>query len=189
MLKIKEKNLLIDYIKNKLSEIILNNLILLFTIFINWIMLTFWFSPFGWVTWGPRLFMPTLFACFIFILIFYQQQILEFNVFSRIFIAIGSFLSILNVLGFLKNSESFKIWLESVIYFSPNCPKLFVWEIERIQYIKCFTSMTWELNSLNLITIKSYFMSVLEFNLNSIILILILFLSIVRNVLFIKTSK
>jgi hypothetical protein len=46
--------------------------------------------------------------------------------------------------------------LSRVIFKTDVCPKLYDWEIEREPYINCFINMSWNLNSLTFITIKSY---------------------------------
>ena len=176
-------------LKNKDSKV---SIILGLTFLVNYIVLTFWFAPFGWVTYGPRLIMPTIVALFLFILIFYPEFKFQFNFFIRFIIVLGNLLSSFSVLGFLINSDAFKNWLEKIIYNLPNCPKLYVWEIERVQYIQCFKSMTWETNSLPFLTLNNFANKVFDinnFNLLSVLLIIFVISFVVRNLIYLIKNR
>lgn len=148
-------------LKNKDSKV---NFFIGLAFLVNYIVLSFWFAPFGWVTFGPRLIMPTVVAIFLFIIIFYPEFNFQFNFFTRFMIVFGNLLSVFSVIGFLINSDAFKNWLEKIVYNLPNCPRLYVWEVEREQYINCFSSMTWETNSLPILTLDNFVTKISDFN-------------------------
>jgi hypothetical protein len=170
--------------KNHYSKI---SLVFIISFLLNYLVLTFWFAPFGWVTYGPRLIMPTIVSLFLFIVIFYPKLNFKFNFLTRFLIVAGNLLSTFSVVGFLINSDAFKNWLENVIFNLPSCPKLYVWEVERTQYIKCFTSMTWENDSLPKLTLINYFSKLIDlsnFNLVTVLVIVLTFSLIARNMIY-----
>jgi len=131
--------------------------IILFTIAINALLLTNWFAPYGWVTWGPRLFMPVVVLGLLSIIIIRGGTVISESKSLHITHLLFSYLSSSALIGFLINSDAFRIWLTNVIFKVDVCPRLFIWEIEREQYINCFLNMSWNLNSLTFLTIKNYF--------------------------------
>ena len=176
-------------VKNKDTKV---NIVVGLAFLVNYIVLTFWFAPFGWVTYGPRLIMPTVVALFLFILIFYPEFNFQFNFLTRFVFVLGNLLSAFSVIGFLINSDAFKNWLEKIVYNLPNCPKLYVWEVEREQYINCFTSMTWETNSLPILTIDNFVTKITDFNnfnLLTILIFLFVISFVVRNSIYLNNGK
>ena len=131
--------------------------IILFTIAINALLLTNWFAPYGWVTWGPRLFMPVVVLGLLSIIIIRGGTVISESKSLHITHLLFSYLSSSALIGFLINSDAFRIWLTNVIFKVDVCPRLFIWEIEREPYINCFLNMSWNLNSLTFLTIKNYF--------------------------------
>jgi len=105
---------------------------------------------------------------------------------------LGNLLSAFSVIGFLINSDAFKNWLEKIVYNLPNCPKLYVWEVEREQYINCFTSMTWETNSLPILTIDNFVTKITDFNnfnLLTILIFLFVISFVVRNSIYLIKNR
>jgi hypothetical protein len=131
--------------------------LILFTIAINALLLTNWYAPYGWVTWGPRLFMPVVVLGLLSIIIIRGGTVISESKSLHITHLLFSFLSSSALIGFLINSDAFRIWLTNVIFKVDVCPRLFIWEIEREPYINCFLNMSWNLNSLTFLTIKNYF--------------------------------
>jgi hypothetical protein len=130
--------------------------LILFTIMINALLLTNWFAPYGWVTWGPRLFMPIVVLGLFSTIIVRGSTEISNNKLMHFMHLSFSYLSSVALIGFLINPDSFKNWLSNVIFKTDVCPKLFIWEIERESYINCFINMSWNLNSLTFLTIKNY---------------------------------
>jgi len=131
--------------------------LILFTIAINALLLTNWYAPYGWVTWGPRLFMPVVVLGLLSTIIIRGGTVISNSKSLQITHLLFSYLSSSALIGFLINSDAFRIWLTNVIFKVDVCPRLFIWEIEREPYINCFLNMSWNLNSLTFLTIKNYF--------------------------------
>ena len=130
--------------------------LILIAIITNALLLTNWFAPYGWVTWGPRLFMPIVVIGLFSTIIIRGSTEISNNRFIHFVHLSFSYLSSIALIGFLINPDSFKNWLSRVIFKTDVCPQLFIWEIERESYIKCFINMSWNLNSLTFLTIKNY---------------------------------
>ena len=130
--------------------------LILVAIITNALLLTNWFAPYGWVTWGPRLFMPIVVIGLFSTIIIRGSTEISNNRFIHFVHLSFSYLSSVALIGFLINPDSFKNWLSRVIFKTDVCPQLFIWEIERESYIKCFINMSWNLNSLTFLTIKNY---------------------------------
>jgi hypothetical protein len=75
---------------------------------------------------------------------------------------IFSYLASISLIGFLINSDSYPNWINNVILKSEACPKLPYWEKDREDFITCFINMTWNPNSLSILTIKNYLKFLLE---------------------------
>ena len=130
--------------------------LILIAIITNALLLTNWFAPYGWVTWGPRLFMPIVVLGLFSTIIIRGSTEISNNRFIHFVHLSFSYLSSVALIGFLINPDSFKNWLSRVIFKTDVCPQLFIWEIERESYINCFINMSWNLNSLTFLTIKNY---------------------------------
>lgn len=130
--------------------------LILIAIITNALLLTNWFAPYGWVTWGPRLFMPIVVIGLFSTIIIRGSTKISNNRFIHFVHLSFSYLSSVALIGFLINPDSFKNWLSRVIFKTDVCPQLFIWEIERESYINCFINMSWNLNSLTFLTIKNY---------------------------------
>ena len=130
--------------------------LILVAIITNALLLTNWFAPYGWVTWGPRLFMPIVVIGLFSTIIIRGSTEISNNRFIHFVHLSFSYLSSVALIGFLINPDSFKNWLSRVIFKTDVCPQLFIWEIERESYINCFINMSWNLNSLTFLTIKNY---------------------------------
>ena len=130
--------------------------LIVITIMINALLLTNWFAPYGWATWGPRLFMPIIVLGLFATIIIRGGTKISKSKFPHLLHLSFSYLSSVALIGFLINSDAFRIWLNNVIFKTDVCPKLYIWEIERESYINCFINMSWNLNSLTFLTIKSY---------------------------------
>ena len=130
--------------------------LILIAIITNALLLTNWFAPYGWVTWGPRLFMPIVVIGLFSTIIIRGSTEISNNRFIHFVHLSFSYLSSVALIGFLINPDSFKNWLSRVIFKTDVCPQLFIWEIERESYINCFINMSWNLNSLTFLTIKNY---------------------------------
>ena len=130
--------------------------LIIIAIITNALLLTNWFAPYGWVTWGPRLFMPIVVIGLFSTIIIRGSTEISNNRFIHFVHLSFSYLSSVALIGFLINPDSFKNWLSRVIFKTDVCPQLFIWEIERESYIKCFINMSWNLNSLTFLTIKNY---------------------------------
>lgn len=130
--------------------------LILIAIITNALLLTNWFAPYGWVTWGPRLFMPIVVIGLFSTIIIRGSTKISNNRFIHFVHLSFSYLSSVALIGFLINPDSFKNWLSRVIFKTDVCPQLFIWEIERESYINCFIHMSWNLNSLTFLTIKNY---------------------------------
>jgi hypothetical protein len=130
--------------------------LIIFAIVINALLLANWFSPFGWATWGPRLFMPcVVLALFSVIIIRGRTEVINNKIVNYLHL-IFSYLASISLIGFLINSDSYPNWINSVILKSDSCPKLPIWETDREAFITCFINMTWNPNSLSILTIKNY---------------------------------
>jgi len=130
--------------------------LIVITIMINALLLANWFAPYGWVTWGPRLFMPIIVLGLFATIIIRGSTKISNSKFPHLLHLSFSYLSSVALIGFLINSDAFRNWLNNVIFKTDVCPKLYIWEIEREPYINCFINMSWNLNSLTFLTIKSY---------------------------------
>ena len=131
--------------------------LILFTIAINALLLTNWYAPYGWVTWGPRLFMPVVVLGLLSTIIIRGGTVISNSKSLHITHLLFSYLSSSALIGFLINSDAFRFWLTNVIFKADVCPRLFDWGTEREPYINCFLNMSWNLNSLPFLTIKNYF--------------------------------
>lgn len=130
--------------------------LILITILINALLLSNWFSPYGWATWGPRLFMPVVVLGLFSTIVIRGSTDISNSKFMHFIHLSFSYLSSAALIGFFIKSDSFRNWLTNVIFKTEACPRLFIWEIERESYINCFINMTWNPNSLTFLTIKNY---------------------------------
>lgn len=127
---------------------------LLLPIFLMTLNLAFWYSPFGWVAWGPRLILPTLvisiFTSFIFLK--EAKYILSFSwrVFQRRIYYLFSYMSLIMSLGFLVNPGVWNIWYQKVNESGSICGTMPVWEVNPQGFLDCNFSMMWTVNSLPL---------------------------------------
>jgi hypothetical protein len=136
--------------------------LILFAIIINALLLANWYSPFGWATWGPRLFMPcVVLALFSAIIVRGRTEVINNKIVNYSHL-IFSYLASISLIGFLINSDSYPNWINSVILKSDACPKLPYWDTDREAFITCFINMTWNPNSLSILTIKNYFKFLFE---------------------------
>jgi hypothetical protein len=126
-----------------------------FAVLVNVLLLTNWFSPYGWVTWGPRLFMPTIVLALLTILIARNnyQEINQY--FLKLLYAISTFFASVSLVGFLIFSDVFRQWLAEVVLKTEPCPEIFIWESQKELYTKCFIDMSWNLNSIPVLSIKN----------------------------------
>lgn len=152
---------------------IIASLILLSIITIS-VNLSLWFSPFGWIAWGPRLILPSLvlmsFTAFIF---FREFNIPLFSRLNKIFLAgfiSVSYLMFLTLFGFLKNTDIWKIWFEKVIGEKPLCNPIPIWEIAPKQFIECNNYLMWTMDSLPLNSILNLSNSFSVMSLNNLLL-------------------
>jgi hypothetical protein len=130
--------------------------LIIFAIIINALLLANWYSPFGWATWGPRLFMPcVVLALFSAIIVRGRTEVIQSRIANYSHL-IFSYLASISLIGFLINSDSYPNWINNVILKSEACPKLPNWETDRQDYIPCVINMTWNPNSLSILTIKNY---------------------------------
>ena len=96
--------------------------LILIAIITNALLLTNWFAPYGWVTWGPRLFMPIVVLGLFSTIIIRGSTEISNNRFIHIVHLSFSYLSSDALIGFLINPDSFKNWLSSVIFKTDVCP-------------------------------------------------------------------
>jgi hypothetical protein len=126
-----------------------------FAVLVNVLLLTNWFSPYGWVTWGPRLFMPTIVLALLTVLIARNNYQDLNQYFLKLFYAISTFFASISLVGFLIYSDVFRQWLAEVVLKTEPCPEIFIWESQRELYTKCFIDMSWNLNSIPVLSIKN----------------------------------
>jgi hypothetical protein len=129
--------------------------IIIFTVFINVLLLTNWYSPYGWATWGPRLFMPTIVLSLLAILISRNNYQDLNHYLLKLIYAISTFFASISLVGFLIFSDVFRQWLAAVVLKTEPCPEIFIWESQRELYTKCFMDMSWNLNSIPVLSIKN----------------------------------
>jgi hypothetical protein len=129
--------------------------IILFAVLTNILLLTNWYSPYGWATWGPRLFMPTLVLALLTVLIARNNYQDLNQYFLKLFYAISTFFASISLVGFLIYSDVFRQWLAEVVLKTEPCPEIFIWESQRELYTKCFIDMSWNLNSIPVLSIKN----------------------------------
>ena len=155
--------------------------IILFTVLINILLLTNWYSPYGWATWGPRLFMPTLVLALLTVLIARNNYQDLDQYFLKLFFAISTFFASISLVGFLIFSDVFRQWLAEVVLKTELCPEIFIWESQRELYSKCFLEMSWNPNSIPVLSIKNllnFSLSGLENNVILSLLTLVFILSL-----------
>jgi hypothetical protein len=128
---------------------------ILFAVLINILLLTNWYSPYGWATWGPRLFMPTLVLALLTVLIARNNYQDLNQYFLKLFFAISTYFASISLVGFLIFSDVFRQWLAEVVLKTEPCPEIFIWESQRELYTKCFIDMSWNLNSIPVLSIKN----------------------------------
>jgi hypothetical protein len=136
--------------------------LILFAITINSLLLANWYSPFGWAAWGPRLFMPCIVLALFSVIIVRGRTEVSNNKIANYSHLIFSYLASISLVGFLINYDSYFNWLNKVILNSDACPKLLYWDTDREAFITCFINMTWNPNSLSILTIKNYLKFLLE---------------------------
>jgi hypothetical protein len=134
-------------------------LFVLGSIFANWIVLTNWYSPYGWWAWGPRLFMPVLVLAFLTVLISQDKVEVPHKYLAKTIFALFTVISAFSLVGFLIDNDAFRIWVDSTILQTTACPELIRYELNREAYITCFIEMSWTIDSLPVYTFISFFRS------------------------------
>ncbi len=104
-------------------------------------LLSAWFAPFGWVTWGPRLILPTVSAVVLVVLVLFPGIIgrlidwIKFHPIGVFFVLAGTLLSGLANLGFILNPGATLLWFTPPN--PPGCPVTANIEIDREYYFDC----------------------------------------------------
>jgi len=123
------------------------------------IMLSLWFAPFGWVAWGPRLFLPTYsIVTTSLILIFHNElkhlikrvSINSISFFSFYLLILMSFFP---TLGFILSPPI----IDKIFGPTTSCPVPAVIQVDSEYYFNCLLQGTWDLNK-NMI--KSGFLAI-----------------------------
>ena len=155
--------------------------------------LTFWFSPFGWIAWGPRLILPTLILVSFTAFIFIKDQNIEFSdkwkpISHKLFFS-SSYLMFLSALGFVLNPGIWSTWIENLNKKGIACNYLPVWEEAPDEYLACNLPLTWTYDSLPLNSILEVLIVLREFNFSNPLSILTIFCIFVITLFFIFTLK
>lgn len=145
--------------------------------------LTFWFSPFGWASWGPRLILPTLILVSFTAFVFIKEYALEFSErwkpISHVLFFSSSYLMFLSALGFIFNPGIWNTWLENLYKKGIACDYLPLWEESRDEYWACNLPLTWTYNSLPANSVLEVLKVLREFtfsNPGSLLMILLIFI-------------
>ena len=155
--------------------------------------LTFWFSPFGWAGWGPRLILPTLILVSFTTFIFIKEQGIEFSdkwkpISHKLFFS-TSYLMFLSALGFVVNPGIWSTWIESLNKKGVACDYFPLWEQSRSEYLECNLPLTWTYDSLPLNSILEVLKVLREFTFSNPLSILTIFCIIFVTLYFIFTLK
>lgn len=114
--------------------------------------LTFWFSPFGWIGWGPRLILPTLILVSFTAFLFIKEQAIDFSEnwkpISHVLFFGSSFLMLLTALGFISNSGIYSTWFQRLSLKGIACSDLPIWEESPNRFLACNFRLTWTYDSL-----------------------------------------
>lgn len=136
----------------------LGSLLILSSVFLTTLNLAFWYSPFGWIAWGPRLILPSL-ILFIFVSFLFLSS-KEIHVASKWgVIKNGSYLlvtyfSFLSAGGFLINAGIWFKWRDQLVADRQICSEIPSWNVDPVGALGCNVDLTWNLNSLPLFSIK-----------------------------------
>jgi len=157
--------------------------LLVLSILLTNLNLALWFSPFGWVAWGPRLFLPTIIIFIYSTFLYLKTQNLKTSFFystwwNYLYFA-ASYLMFLAAAGFLLNSKVWNSWYDRNLTDNKFCTEIPVWEINPTEFLECNQIMMWSFNSLPLNSIVEIlanlgFGASVESNANYIVLPLIL---------------
>lgn len=161
-------------------------LLLLPVILIN-LNLALWYSPFGWIGWGPRLFLPTIILFIFSVFLFFKSTNVNLDKFLspvKLFIYyLINYIMFLSVAGFLINPAIWKSWYQKNSEAERFCQDIPRWEDFPNEFILCNNKMMWSLDSLTYssfyevaLTIRLFFES--GFIKNSIFTMLILLITV-----------
>jgi hypothetical protein len=146
------KNLKIQTFRDKLVV-----LLLIFSVFLVNLNLALWFSPFGWVAWGPRLFLPALVIFSYVVFLYLNSNNLKISYFFskwwNYLFFIFSYFMFLSVAGFLINPGIWNKWYSYNISTGKFCPEIPIWEVNSSGFLECSQVMMWSLKSLPLFSI------------------------------------
>jgi hypothetical protein len=113
-------------------------------------LLSVWFAPFGWVTWGPRLILPVVTATLIVVFLIFSEEIqaiinwLRFRFITMFAILLTAFLSGISNLGFILDRSATLAWFNPPLL--PSCPQTANIEIDPDYYWSCALSFApWQL--------------------------------------------
>lgn len=114
--------------------------------------LTFWFSPFGWASWGPRLILPTLILVSFTTFIFIKEQAIRFSETwkptTHVLFFISSYLMLLGALGFILKPGIWGTWYQKLYEKKIACGNPPLHEESPAESLACIFRLTWTYDSL-----------------------------------------
>lgn len=144
---------------NRIDRIISS--IIFLSLLLTTLNLAIWFSPFGWIAWGPRLLLPSL-ILFIFVgFIFLNSRKMYFSNNWRTLKHIGymltAYLSFLSAAGFLINPGIWFKWNEHLVSKGILCSEIPSWNTDSVGALSCNLKLTWTYESLPIFSINEVF--------------------------------
>jgi len=115
--------------------------LLLLSLIFQTALLSAWYAPFGWVTWGPRLILPVVGSVLITSFVLFPeivQRLIEFARYRYVLVAsmlIVTYLSAVSNLGFILDRNATLQWFSPPLL--PGCPEIANIEIDQSYYWKC----------------------------------------------------
>jgi hypothetical protein len=179
--------ILINNFRSRTKRQFLVVLLLLLPVILINLNLALWYSPFGWIGWGPRLFLPTIILFIFSVFLFFKSTNENLDKFLsplKVFVYyLINYTMFLSVAGFLINPAIWKSWYQKNSEAERFCQDIPRWEDFPNEFILCNNKMMWSLDSL---TYSSFYEVALTIRLffesgsikNSIFTMLILLITI-----------
>jgi hypothetical protein len=153
--------LIIYLIRDFKAQLFHNKIIialLIISILLTNLNLSLWFSPFGWVAWGPRLFLPTLILFIYTTFLYLKSQEIKFASQFRkwgnyIYFPV-SYLMFLTAVGFLINPGVWNSWYAINQANGRFCADVPIWEVDSSGFLFCNQLMMWDFHSLPLTSLS-----------------------------------
>ena len=141
-------------------------ILLIFSILLTNLNLSLWFSPFGWIAWGPRLFLPALilFIYSTFLFIKNNNHFDKFNWNWSYIYFLFSYVMFISAAGFLINPGIWATWYEQNRATGRFCSEPPIWENDPSAFIECTQAMMWTFNSIPSLSIHQVLTAVGLYN-------------------------